>query len=384
MHKGQKLRIALVFDDSLDSDDGVAQYVKVLGGWLTAHGNEVTYLVGQTKITHWKGGQVRSLSKNINIRFNGNKLSMPLPTSRRAIKSSVMKWNYDVMHVMVPYSPLLAAKIIKTADETTAVIGTFHIFPANKLSIYGSKLLRILLNDSLYRFDEFISVSRAAQDFSKSVFGITSKVIPNAIITHDFINSSPSENRKRKKIVFLGRIVKRKGVNHLIKAFELFCVNETTTDLLIAGDGPDRAKLEKMVQRLGLSHRIKFLGYIAQEKKAALLASADIACFPSVNGESFGIVLIEAMAAGAKVVLAGDNPGYRTIMESHPLLLIDPRQTQLFAERLHTLLYNNQLISRINKWQNHNVLQYDIENVAPQIVEIYNRQIARLAKKGNN
>jgi len=105
MSEKPKLKIGLVFDDSLDSSDGVAQYVKDLGGWLSGQGHEVSYLVGETKLTEWRGGKVYSLSKNQAVYFNGNRLSVPLPANSRRIRELLNAKNFDIMHVMVPYSP---------------------------------------------------------------------------------------------------------------------------------------------------------------------------------------------------------------------------------------------------------------------------------------
>src|SRR5581483_312331 len=100
------------------------------------------------------------------------------------------------------------------------------------------------------------------------------------------------------KIVFLGRLVERKGVKYLIKAFNLLERNLPDAHLVIAGDGPQRPALEALVKEYNLQAKVSFLGYIEEEDKPSILASAAVACFPSLYGESFGIVLAEAMAAG--------------------------------------------------------------------------------------
>jgi phosphatidylinositol alpha-mannosyltransferase len=82
MTKNRKLKVGLVFDDSLDKTDGVAQYVKTLGAWLSGQGHSVSYLVGETKMTRWQGGQVYSLANNASVKFNGNRLTMPVSSSK--------------------------------------------------------------------------------------------------------------------------------------------------------------------------------------------------------------------------------------------------------------------------------------------------------------
>lgn len=383
MAKSPKLSIGLVFDDSLDRPDGVAQYVKTLGAWLSREGHEVSYLVGETKMAEWSGGKIYSLSKNKTVSFNGNKLTIPLPGSGRAIRRFMRGRHFDVIHVMVPYSPFMAAHVIKSAPDSTAIVGTFHIFPSGRVSVAGSKLLRIALGSTLKKFDEIVSVSRPAADFAKSGYRVSSEVIPNPVEL-SFFRQDKAPSEIKGQIVFLGRLVKRKGAAQLIDAFARLSRINPDARLLIAGAGPRRSVLEAKVRKLGLSAKVNFLGYIDEKDKPKILASSAVACFPSLYGESFGIVLIEAMAAGAGAVLAGDNPGYRSVLGKKPKLLIDPLDTAEFANRLNELLIDERERARIKSWQRQAVRQYDIDVVGGQITHLYKRRIARLRKNRHN
>jgi phosphatidylinositol alpha-mannosyltransferase len=381
MKNDPRLKVGLVFDDTLDSSDGVAQYVKTLGAWLSDRGHSVCYLVGETSLESWHNGRVYSLSKNVRVTFNGNKLSMPLPAKNRRLKRVIATQDLDVIHVMVPYSPFMAAKVIKSVSRKTAVIGTFHIFPSGWLSAVGSKLLWMILARTLRRFDQIVSVSSAASQFAHDSYHTQTKIIPNMIDVKKY-KAKPSIDGPGKTIVFLGRLVDRKGARYLVEAFAGLGIKDAR--LLIAGDGPQRGDLEALAARLGIRDRVEFLGYIDESDKPSLLASADIACFPSLYGESFGIVLLEAMAAGAKVVLAGDNPGYRSVLGEQPGLLVDPRKTDQFALRLKELLIDERQIEPLTEWQRETVRQYDVDVVGEKLLGIYSGQIARLAKKSNN
>lgn len=385
MKVNRNLNVGLIFDDSLDSNDGVSQNVKALGAWLTSRGHNVSYLVGETKMNTWAGGKVYSLSKNISVRFNGNKLSIPLFAKKAAIKKALSANDYDVLHITVPYSPMMGARVIKMAGPKTAVVGTFHILPSGALSKVGSKMLGLLSKPGLRRMAEIVSTSQPAAVFAKQTYGLKGGVIPNPVDTAKFkVNLASWRKADKTKIVFLGRLVKRKGAAQLIEAFAELIKTGSTADLLIASDGPERLKLESKVKTLGLTERVKFLGYIDEDDKPKLLASANIACFPSLYGESFGIVLIEAMAAGSKTILAGDNPGYRSVMSDQPMTLIDANDTQAFADRLARLLEDDDLAKKIHDWQTKTVGQYDINVVGAQVEALYNRAIAYQAKKSNN
>jgi phosphatidylinositol alpha-mannosyltransferase len=294
------LKVGFVYDDSLDGNEGVARAIKNLGTWLLNRGHTVSYFVGETQIKDFQGARVYSLSKNLGVTFNGNQLSIPLPASVSRIKTALETEQPDVLHVQMPHSPLLAQLVVNHTEA--AVVGSFHIYPANYMARTGSRLLRLLYLNGLAKFDEIVSVSPAAAEFAKNYYGIESSVIPNSVDVKEYKNS---EKNLAGRVVFLGRLVPRKGCRQLIEAFELASKLVPGSELVIAGEGPQRPELQALILQKKLNNQVKFLGYVSEVEKIKLLASAQVACFPSLHGESFGIVLIEAMAAGSGAVLAG-------------------------------------------------------------------------------
>ena len=131
-----KLKIAFVLDTTLDSEDGVQQYILVLGNYFKLRGHDVHYIAGETHRTDIDN--LHSMAKSMNVRFNGNKVIYPLPAKIGPIKKLLEKEKFDILHVQVPYSPLFAAKVVKYAPKTTAIVGTFHIFPFNKVAYFGT------------------------------------------------------------------------------------------------------------------------------------------------------------------------------------------------------------------------------------------------------
>jgi len=383
--RNEKLRVGFLFDDTLDSNDGVAQYVKTLGAWLSSQGHEVSYLVGQTKMTNWAGGRVISLARNLPVAFNANRLSIPLPASGRRINKLLSKQKFDVLHVQVPHSPFMSQKVINRAGQKTAIVGTFHILPSGRLASWGSRVLRIAYLLGLRRFDLMLSVSLPAAAFAKKFFGVDSQVLPNVVnhARYEAVGSS-AKQKSRNGILFLGRLVPRKGCVQLLEAFSLLHKHHPNVRLTIAGDGPERKKLEKVIAQQGLTDAVNFLGYVEEQQKPQLLRGAKLVCFPSLYGESFGIVLIEAMAAGAGVVLGGNNPGYRSVLAQQPELLVNPNDTTAFARRLELLLNDEFLRRRLGSWQAKHVKQYDVNKVGPQIVEVYRQAIANRRQKRHN
>jgi len=380
----EKLSIAFLFDDTLDSNDGVAQYVKALGAWLSSQGHEVSYLAGQTKLRSWAGGRVYSLARNFPVSFNSNRLSVPLPASGRRIDKLLAARHLDILHVQVPHSPLMSQKVINRSSPDTAVIGTFHILPASRLAIFGSRALRLAYFTGLRRFDTVLSVSLPAARFAKQFFGLDSEVVPNVVDLKRFVPSSAQKQVPQTDILFLGRLVPRKGCQELLEAFRLLHKRHPRVKLTVAGDGPERSELEKFVAKNNLGGSVSFMGYIEESDKAGLLAGAKIACFPSLHGESFGIVLLEAMAAGSGVVLGGNNPGYRSVLAEQPELLVDPSDSAAFARRLELLLKDPDLRNRLHAWQMRHVRQYDVGKVGPKVLQAYRLAIAKRREMRDN
>lgn len=372
----QKLSIGLVYDDTLDGSDGVAQYVKSLGAWLSQKGHHVFYMAGETTASSWAGGTIYSLAKNLTIKFNGNRMSIPLVSRKSGITKVLEQEQPDIIHVMMPYSPLMSGRVIKRSRKTSAVVVTFHIYPSGPLTSLGSRVLRVIQYFSIKKIDARLAVSRPAADFAKQAFKIDAKIVPNMVdIANKVALKQPDP--KSKQIVFMGRLVNRKGCAELIKAFALLLKRIPDAQLSICGKGPERKKLETLTRKLGINNSVKFQGYISEADKPRILGEANIACYPSLYGESFGIVLVEAMAYGAGVVLGGDNPGYRSVLADQPKTLINPKDTEEFALRLQELLEDQQLASKLHVWQTEHVKQFDTNVVGQQIEAVYYQTIAK-------
>lgn len=368
------MKIGLVLDDTLDKTDGVQQHVLTVGGWLASQGHEVHYLVADT--TRKDIPNVHSLGRFINLRYNKNNVRTPLPANRKLIKALLQEQQFDVLHVQLPYSPFLAKQVIRYAGPKTAIIGTFHILPASMLHGWSNQALRLILGKSLKRFDKVFAVSEPAVHFARKAYGIEADYLPNPIDIANFRSGKRlgKFDRRKLNIVFLGRLVKRKGILELINAYNnLHDDKAKQTRLIICGKGPLKAKAN---QRVRTDREVIFTGFVPEKDKPDYLASADIAVFPSTGGESFGIVLVEAMAAGAHVVIGGNNPGYRSVLGAQPYLLFDPSDQAAFIEHLVLFISDEKLRERMHAWQQKAVLQYDINVVGPALTKMYNEALA--------
>lgn len=365
------MKIGFVFDDSLDRTDGVQQYLLTLGVWLQSQGHEVHYLVGETNRTDLKN--VHSLSKNLQVKFNKNRLTIPKSANKKQIKDLLAKERFDVIHVQMPYSPLLSGRIIDALPSKTRLVGTFHIVPYSKLQKLGSRLLGKIEQRRLKRFDAMVSVSEAAQHFAKKYFKAETEVLPNVIdLTRFKVVPKKRILNSQITIVFLGRLVERKGADRLIRAVSHIPAPTTDNVLVkIGGKGPLEPKLRQLTKDLKVEHKVQFEGFVAEESKADFLASGDIAVFPSSGGESFGIILLEAMATGASAVLAHPNEGYSEVMSGSESALIQTSDVEEFARVLAELITDANKRNAMIKEQSKIVRKYDVNIIGPRLLSIY-------------
>ncbi|HSX35742.1 MAG TPA: glycosyltransferase family 4 protein [Patescibacteria group bacterium] len=371
------LKIGFVFDDSLDKTDGIQQYVLSLGAWLGSQGHEVHYLVGETRRRDMP--RVHSLSKNVAVRFNGNRLSMPLPAPKDALKALLLEEQFDVLHVQMPYSPWLAGHVIRAAQPQTAIVGTFHVAPNSKLMTLGTLLLGAWVRRSLKRFDAVVSVSTAAQTFARQTFGIDTPILPNVVDYEYFHAAEPFKEYKDgiKTVLFLGRLVQRKGCRLLLEAVKLLAESGEVPAfrVLICGKGPLEGSLKAYVRANRLGQWVTFTGFVSEADKPRYYASADIAVFPSRGGESFGIVLLEAMASGNAAVLAGSNSGYASVMGKGSDLLFNPLDASELAAKLKLLLSDEQRRRSAASWGSKHAQDFDTGKVGTRLEAIYKQAL---------
>lgn len=351
----------------------------MLNDELRQLGHRVTLLVGQSTTEHLDGSRVFSVARNMPVRFNGGSLSMPVISRSVEIHGLLQAGQFDVVHVQVPYSPFMGGRVITRLHPSTALIGTFHVASSHLLPRAGAFLLGAVTRRSLRRFDRMLCVSHYAERFARETFRLTeTAVVPNMVQIAQVRSSamartSPSGNPS---IAFLGSLTRRKGPDRLIAAVALLRSRFPNVFLTVAGEGPLRGRLEKQVRVTGLNGHVAFLGEVSESEKAQLLGSCKIACFPSRFGESFGIVLLEAIAAGAGVVLAGDNPGYAELLASCPQAICSTRPQKL-AHRIEELTRDPNQRAACRSVQQELLAPYESRLVAARIVAVYREAIAQ-------
>jgi phosphatidylinositol alpha-mannosyltransferase len=371
----EPLSIALVYDDSLDRPGGVAQHVEMLRRGLTARGHQVHLLVGESRSPN---PACRSLARNVAVRFNGNRLTVPLLAPTAGLEKALFEISPDVLHVQMPYSPLLAGRLVARAHERTAVVGTSHVFSESLRVRLGARLLAAVNARTSGRFDRVLAVSQAARSFAERHSRMrVDAVVPNMVdIAAIRALARGARPFTQPTVVFIGSLVPRKGVDCLVAAWPAVLDQHPEARLIIAGDGPRRQALERLARQTGIGRRVRFLGLVDEAEKARLLAAADVACFPSLYGESFGIVMLEAMAIGTPVVLAGDNVGYRELLEGRHDALVNARRTQMLARALAEGLSEAEERELRQRWQARLAARHDLQAVTDEVLEQYHQALA--------
>ena len=377
MSVNQKLRVGLVLDDTIDSSDGVQQFVLTLGKWLENQGHSVFYLTGESYRKDLSN--LYSLSRNVHIRFNGNRFSIPLPASKKTI-NEILGSKFDILHIQMPYSPMLAGRIVKYADASTAVIGTFHIAPYGKFASIAAQALGLLSKTTITRFDKVIAVSLTADEMARNMYKVKPIIIGNMFNYKKFSEAKPYDRQATVELLFLGRLVKRKGCITLLEALSI--IQRSTTGmpkvrLTIVGDGPLKTHLEEYVAKKGLNDWVRFIGFINEADKPRYLASADISVFPSISGESFGFVLLEAMSSGKSAIIAADNPGYKTLLKYNQDMLFPAGDAISLASKIKEFIYDEALRYKIALAGRIIAKTYDQEVIGPAINEEYRRALHR-------
>jgi phosphatidylinositol alpha-mannosyltransferase len=372
------LKIGFVLDGGLEKPDGVQQYILGLGEWYKSQGHKVRYIVAGPIAPGIEDAV--SLARSLHVVSNGNRLSIPLPTSTRRIKAYLRQEQFDVLHIQTPYSPMMGAKLIKYAGPKTAIIGTFHVMPNRWVQDVGNSLLGIWCHSTLKRFDHMFSVSRPAQAFAKRTFKMDSDICPNVIDVARYRSAKALDAYRDGKvnILFFGRLVPRKGCKTLLEAVsQLSQAEKDSVQVIVCGDGPQLKSLKSFVKSQSIDGIVDFKGFIPEDNKARYYASAHIAVFPSSGGESFGIVLLEAMASGKSTVLAGNNPGYASVMSERPNLLFEPNDVQSLVWLLKRYINNPTERYLAANWAKKYVEQFDIPVVAARIEAVYREALLK-------
>lgn len=389
------MKIALVCPYNMfERTGGVQQLVTHLHDGLTARGHLVKIITqkpagyhGEIPADYIIFGKSRDFKGGLGVSGDWG-----MPSDREEMERILEREQFDVINFHEPWMPVLAWQMLK--HSKAAHVGTFH---ANLIDNAAAKswvnvfmpygrgigqkmhiVTAVSPAPAALLIDKMDNSSESEKKLIKNI-----KYIPNGI---DLKAYRPPKKRlplngpNTKTVVYVGRLDRRKGVDRLIRAFAFVEAKVPNAYLIIAGDGSMRGRLEQLANALGIKN-IRFTGYVDEDEKRRLMGNADVFCSPAMFGESFGIVLTEAMAMGAPVI-AGRNAGYINVLTGHGRIgLVDAKSYEDFADRLTVFMTDDKVSGMLRSWGLAEVRKYDYPKIIDQYIAAY-KEAQKIAANG--
>jgi len=377
------MKIALVSPYDFAYPGGVTNHISCLERYLTLMGQEVKVIAPASKTVSSFGDRFIPIGKPRPIPASGSICRVTIsPRLAPRIKAVLSEENFDIIHLHEPLMPMLCTTVLRLSH--TANVGTFHAFRHSVAYLshpwsgynFGKPFTTMLLKRWFCKLDGKIAVSKPAMEFVHRYFPGYYNIIPNGVdLGHFSPDVSPIDEFGDGKlnILFVGRLEKRKGVNYLLKAYQQIKQEISNSRLIIVGPGTRlRKKYEKQVKQNGLKD-VAFVGHVSDDELPRYYKTADIFCAPATDWESFGIILLEAMAMG-KPIIASNIEGYASLV-THGVegLLVPPKDKEKLAQALISLLTDESLRQQMGARGRLKAQEYSWERVAQRVYDYYVR-----------
>jgi phosphatidylinositol alpha-mannosyltransferase len=360
------MRIGMVCPYSFDVPGGVQSHVLQLAEVMRARGQNVSVLAPSSPHVALPE-YVVSAGRAVPIPYNGSVARLQFSP---AVHGKVRRWladgDFDVLHLHEPNAPSLSMWALRVAEGP--IVATFHTSTTKSLTL---AVFQGVLRPWHEKIVGRIAVSDLARRWQMEALGSDAVEIPNGVDVASFASAPLLDGYPRpgKTVLFLGRFDEpRKGMAVLIDALPRLVEHFPGVQVLVVGRG-DQDELRSKAG--GLGGHLRFLGQVDDAAKASALRSADVYCAPHTGGESFGIVLVEAMAAGIPVV-ASDLHAFRQVLRDGDAGRLAPVEDgAALAAGLVAVLENDQLAKRYVAAGADAVRRYDWSVVANQIMQVY-------------
>jgi len=373
------MKIGLVCPYIYPDGGGVAQHVGYLYENLRLRGHDVRIITASHGPQRSSEGDVIRLGVGFSVPTNGSMGTLTFsPRYLGQIKPMLERERFDVLHFHEPFVPFLSLFLLR--ESTSVNVATFHAYAGFSPSYeFGSRFL----GGYAERLHGRIAVSAAARHFIDRYFPGDYKLIPNGVDISRFDRAVPIARWQdgTRNLLFVGRHEPRKGLLDLLKAYRLLRKTGCDCRLLVVGSGPQEREARRYVAIRRLSG-VEFLGRVSDRAKAQLFKNADVYVSPATGGESFGIVLLEAMAAGAPIV-ASDIHGYKGVVRrGREALLVPPREPKELADALGRLLTDHELARTMSENGQRRAEEFSWPRVTAKVDDYYGFVIRRLAAAG--
>ncbi len=369
------MRIALVSPYDFAYAGGVNTHIQRLNENFVRAGHEVRVIAPSSK----PGETAREhdaivIGKPVPIRASGSVVRSPI--SPRLLFSSkisevLQHEKFDVIHLHEPLMPMLPTSVIHHS-RSELLVGTFHAYRSNSWGYMFWK--PIALQKWFDKLHGRIAVSKAAREFITKYFPGDYTIIPNGIDVPHFsaeVDAFPDYVDGKSNILFVGRMEKRKGFKYLLGAYGRLKKRYPDCRLLVVGpDSKASRQYRELADSIGITD-IVFTGFASYNDLRRYYRTADVFCSPATGKESFGLVLLEAMAAG-KPVVASRIAGYEDVV-SHGVdgLLVDAEDERALVDALHQLLLDASLRDSLGARGKTKAAEYSWERVSQEVLDYY-------------
>jgi len=368
------MRIVQVCPYDYYQPGGVQFHIRDLSAQFRALGHDVTVVAPHsTRRREDEPGVVHvGACRRINFNKTHFEVTVVRGAEKRLLDELFAAGRFDVIHFHTIWTPLMPFQILHRAQ--CATVATFHDTPPDTLGGAMTRgIFRVLSWYLLRRLDAAIAVSEAPARHLVRAPGKQLHFLPPCTDFSRYTEEHaplPQFRDGRVNILFLGRLEARKGIIEMLRAYERLQADATPVRLIVAGDGELMPVVRQFIADRKLT-AVELVGAVDDGAKLRLFATCDIFCSPALYGESFGIVLVEAMASG-KPVVAAANRGYSSVLRGEGAeFLARPGDIGDLHEKLRTLVESPALRARLGEWGRRTAPQYDCRAVAPTYLEVY-------------
>ncbi|MFE4459915.1 glycosyltransferase family 4 protein [Nocardia tengchongensis] len=360
------MRIGMVCPYSFDVPGGVQSHVVELAQVLIERGHKVSVLAPAADDTPLPDFVV-SAGKAVAIPYNGSVARLSFgPTAYTRIRRWIADNDFDVLHIHEPNAPSLSMLALKIAEGP--IVATFHTSTTKSLVL---STFQGVLRPYHEKISGRIAVSELARRWQVEALGGDAVEIPNGVDVPAFAHAPLLDGYPKpgKSVLFLGRFDEpRKGMDVLLGALPELVRKHPDLEVLIVGRGDEDRLRREAGENAG---HLRFLGQVTDAEKASAMRSADVYVAPNLGGESFGIVLVEAMAAGTAVVASDLDAFRRVLRDGTAGMLVPVGDSALLSEAISAMLTDDTVREDFIRTANQVVGEYDWPVVAEQILRVY-------------
>ena len=367
----KRMKVLIVADDFYPHTGGVPEHMLYLWQCLRKMGHDAMILAPSfgnnypyvdENIVRMGRGMLIPKNQSFSV------LNLGFVTIPWKLRRFLTREDFDIIHIHGPLSPVLPYYVLKYSHTKNFV--TFHAAHADSL---GYLLWEPVLEQYFRKISGLIAVSEVARDSVSKYFPGNYRLIPNGIDTDRFrpdVEPIAYLDKFSPIILFVGRFEPRKGLKYLLQACPMILKEFPEAKFVVVGAGVLEHYYRSYMEGF-LEEHVIFAGRVSPEELPKYYASCDIFCTPATGGESFGIVLLEAMASG-KPIIAADIPGYRTVMQDGEQgLFFNTCDPGSLAEKAIDVLKNKKRMKEMGIKGREKALTYDWEIVTKKVVDYY-------------